>query len=52
MRLSDLMRPKGAKVDLGMTSESVKKMLDDAARFHKTKVWPKLSDKYAKKEDE
>jgi len=45
------MRPKGTKADPGMTSEGVKKMLDDAAHYQKGKAWTKLSDKYAKKEE-
>jgi len=51
VRLNDLIKPKGTKIDSGMTSESVKKMLDDAARFQKSKAWTKLSDRYAKKEE-
>lgn len=53
VRPSNLLRPRGGKVKTDgdvQTKEDVQRILDEAARYHKTKAWTKLSDKYAKKE--
>ena len=54
IRPSNLLKPYGMKRGGGdiQTEEDVRQMLDEAARYQKTKAWTKLSDKYAKKDNE